>query len=187
MKNHKTRESWLNQAMPTIAKWITAAGGQKFKAPLLSVGFPSTGSRGRRIGECWTVAAHGGRSHIFLHPTMAQPIQVLDVLTHELIHASIGLKAGHGPKFKKVALGVGLTGKMRSTVAGDELKKKLGKLSKTLGKFPHLSLSALKSPVKKQKTRMLKYECPGCNQIIRAATEDLQAECTECNQPFERA
>ena len=34
---------------------------------------------------------------------------------------------------------------------------------------------------KRQGTRMRKYVCPGCGQILRAATDDLQVLCTPCS------
>ncbi len=181
---HPTREAWLEASIPFLRGLIVGAGGPKFKDPRVSVGFCSTGRRSRRAGECW-VPQKDGRSQIFIRPEMDQPVPVLDLMAHELIHASLP-GAGHGPAFKKVALGIGLTGKMRSTVAGPELKAKLVKLAKRLGKFPHHALVA-GNEVKKQTTRMRKYVCPDCEQIVRAATDDLKITCVLCDCEYKQA
>jgi hypothetical protein len=41
--------------------------------------------------------------------------------------------------------------------------------------------------IKKQSTRMRKYQCKGCEQIIRAASDDLDVMCVPCEEPFERS
>jgi hypothetical protein len=183
---HTTREAWLMAAVPALAKIITAAGGPTFKEPRISVGFCSTGLRSKRIGECWA-KQKDDRCQIFLVPQMDKPVQVLDVLIHELVHASVGSKAGHGPVFKKVAVAAGLTGAMRSTTAGPELKAKLVELSKQLGTFPHHALANAGNERKKQSTRMLKYTCPECEQIIRACTDSLDCKCNLCGVNYELA
>jgi hypothetical protein len=43
------------------------------------------------------------------------PAQIAAILAHELVHAAVGIPAGHGKAFKRVALGLGLVGPMRAT------------------------------------------------------------------------
>lgn len=180
LKPKETRESWLLRAIPTLRKLIIAAGGPDFPEPLVSVGLPSRGalsSKRRTIGECWTEKCVGDekRCALFISPTLDDPVKVLDVTVHELVHASVGNKAGHGPAFKKVALGVGLTGPMRATVAGPELKAFLVKLAKELGPFPHSPLKNFRDPGKKQTTRMRLYVCDNCGCKIRKASDTFMA------------
>ena len=179
-KPKETRESWLMRAIPTLRKLIVSAGGPDFPDPLVSIGLPSKAalsSKRRRIGECWTEKCVGDekRCAIFMSPVLEDAYKVLEVTVHELVHASVGTKAGHGPEFKKVAQGIGLIGPMRSTEAGPELKAFLLKLSKELGKFPHQPLKNFRSEGKKQTTRMRLYVCDNCECKIRKASDSFMA------------
>ena len=179
-KPKETRESWLLRAVPTLRKLIVAAGGPDFPDPLVSIGLPSKAAlstKRRRIGECWTEKCVGDekRCAIFMSPVLDDPVKVLDVTTHELVHASVGVKEGHGPAFKKVAQGIGLIGPMRATEAGPELKAFLVKLAKELGPFPHSPLKNFRSNEKKQTTRMRLYVCDNCECKIRKASDTFMA------------
>jgi len=165
------REEWLNQACRHMQPWVeSAAEGQKFKAPLISVGFPK-GSRGGKgsttIGQCWSEKVSGDkeRSHIFIIPTITDPVQVLDIILHELIHASVGTECGHKKAFRKVALEVGLLPPMTATTASQALKRDLVRLSESLGEYPHPGLTVPKRGSKG--SRMRKVMCVNCGCIIR--------------------
>jgi predicted RNA-binding Zn-ribbon protein involved in translation (DUF1610 family) len=189
---HTTREAWMLAAVPALVELITKAGGPEFIVPLVSVGFPyrARGSKkgGKAIGQCWTIPGDKG-SHVFVHPCLDEPVRVLDVLLHELIHASVGLKCGHRGRFKHVATQVGLVGEMTATVAGEALEATLKGLAEDLGAFPHRKLDPTEATgagnPKKQGTRMRKYTCPHCGQIIRAACDDLEATCKACTDDAE--
>src|SRR3970282_413591 len=112
---------------------------------------------------------------VFISPTLAEPVKVLDVLTHELVHATVGLKAKHGKLFKRCALAVGLEGKMRSTHAGDALVKLLTGHAKTLGHYPHDELEHMTTGERKQGTRLLKAECGACGYTGRVTRKWLDA------------
>ena len=58
----------------------------------------------------------------------------------------------------------------------------LAKLSETLGKYPHAALSV--GMMKKQTTHMRLYQCLACEQKIRAASDELDAQCNDCDSPF---
>lgn len=175
-----TREAWMLKALPFLKALLIKAGAPDFQNPQVSMSLPSKGAlsaKRRRIGECWDKRAGkaGTIATVFISPVLADPVEILDVLTHELVHVAVGNKAGHGPEFKKVALAVGLTGPMRSTVAGPELKKVLIELAEKLGKFTHDPLTNFRSPVKKQTTRMRLYVCEGCGCKIRKASDTFMA------------
>lgn len=184
MQPHATRESWLIEAAQHLTPLILEAGGPEFKQPLVSVGLPSgRGGKNQAIGQCWSAACSDDkeRSHIFVSPTLDNPTRVLDVLAHELIHSSVGVEHGHKAPFRKVAVALGLEGKMTATVAGPELQAKLEKLAETLGDYPHAKLDPKSGP-KKQTTRMLKLECPSCGAVARisrkwAETVTLNCDC----------
>lgn len=159
-----TRELWLNQAMEHLIPHFA-----EYKVPgniRCSCGFPSKGAmsnKNRRIGECWSDKASEGKYfEIFIHPILSEPVSVLDTLIHEMTHAVVGLEAKHGTPFKRVALEIGLTGKMTATVAGPELKSDLEKIAKELGKYPHDSLNRGSETKEKKPSSVVKATCPEC-------------------------
>ena len=108
----------------------------------VSVGFPSTGAKGRHLGQCWsTRSALDGVNQIFIAPHLETPFDFLDTLVHELVHAVDDCKSGHGENFKRIAKDIGLLGPMRSASAGAFLKYQLNEVVEKLGSFPHGRLS----------------------------------------------
>jgi hypothetical protein len=165
MKKHKHRESWLDRATILVRPLFDAAGAGPYPLLRTSCGWPGGGTRSR-IGECWSQTCSDDTStEIFISPVLDDPVQVLDVLVHELVHAIVGCEHGHKAPFRKLAIAVGLTGKMTATEATPELKAKLEKIAKKLGPYPHAKLS--RSTRKKQTTRMIKCECKGCGFVCR--------------------
>jgi len=134
---HANREQWLMAAVDHLIPIFERAG---YAVPLVkvSVGFPSTGGKGRHLGQCWsTKSAVDGVNQIFIAPHLQTPFDFLDTLVHELVHAIDDCESGHGENFKKIALDVGLKGPMRSACAGDWLKQDLIRIEERLGSFPH--------------------------------------------------
>jgi SprT-like family len=106
----------------------------------VSCGFASSGLRSGHIGQCWcSQSSADTRNQIFISPALCEPVDVLDTLVHELIHAVDNCAHKHGKEFKKMALGLGLKGPMRSAGAGPELKAKLQALLPQTGHYPHSS------------------------------------------------
>ena len=166
----QTREEWLHKAIAILKSGVFKRNGFKIPKIKVSVGFPGGGSARKRIGEHWSPEASTDKvGSIFISPTLGKVDVVLATLVHELVHASVGNKVGHGVQFKRCATAVGLVGKMRSTEAGPELKKELKKLAKKIGKYPHAELKLGKGPTKKQTTRMVKMSCSDCGYIVRAS------------------
>jgi hypothetical protein len=81
---------------------------------------------------------------------------------------------------------VGLLKPWTATTASPELRVNLDKIVTKLGAYPHSALTPAGAGLKKQTTRMRKYECP-CGQIVRAATDSLHALCCDCGKKFQRA
>lgn len=172
-----TREEWLNKAVRLLNKSVFVPN--KFIPPQdikVSCGFPSMGafaSKRRRIGECWYPQT--GKSHqLFISPVLVKPIDVLDVLSHEVVHTIAGSKAGHKAPFRRVATAIGLEGKMTATVAGPRLKKVLAAISEQLGVYPHESLSKYSTERKTQGTRLLKAACEECGYTIRITAKWIE-------------
>jgi len=157
-----TREEWLVAAVGHLQSQVFGKVGLTIPTDVkVSCSFPSRGGLAkskRTIGQCWARAASDANvNEVFISPTLDDSVLVLDVLTHELIHAIDDVEHGHGKAFRDMALAVGLTGKMTSTVAGEELTEKLKAIHAELGDFPHSKIDATQR--KKQTTRMVKVEC----------------------------
>lgn len=173
---HETREDWLNafiaEARPHFAR---------VNAPLppnvrVAVGFTSRGVRGNRIGECWSSdASEDGHFEIFIKPTLNDVARVCDVLTHELVHAAVGLDKGHNAHFKRVATSLGLTGKMTATSASSAWYSWALPIIEKLGPMPYgaLATDGLSSAKPKQKTALLKVECPACGWLARVTRKHI--------------
>src|SRR5258707_12649118 len=65
------------------------------------------------------------------------PMQVVEILGHELVHAAVGIAAGHGREFRRVAKGIGLLGQMVATTAGPEFEKAMQPILQAAGALPH--------------------------------------------------
>jgi hypothetical protein len=110
------REEWLNLVAKRMAPWFEDEG---YSLPRyrVAIGFPSTGKRGKRIGECWDGRASAdGTFEVLIRPDQSDPIAVAAILAHELVHAAVGLECGHKGAFRTIATRIGLEGKMRATV-----------------------------------------------------------------------
>lgn len=165
-----TREEWLNGFIDAARPTFAVIGSPIPLRVRAAVGFTSKGSRGKRIGECWSDTRSGDESfEIFIVPTLDVPARVAGILTHELIHAAVGLEAGHGKPFKTAADLLGLEGKMTATTEGDAWREWALPILADLGPLPHASLDA--SQAKKQTTRNRKAECPACGFIFRTTNQ----------------
>lgn len=173
---YATREEWLNAFIEKARSHFDAANASLPSNVRVAVGFTSRGIRGTRIGECWSSdASSDGHFEIFIKPTLNDAVDVAHVLTHELVHAAVGLKEGHGQVFKRVATSLGLGGKMTATVPGEHWYKWALPVIEALGPMPYGSLSGeLSSARPKQRTAMLKVECPVCSFLARVTKKHIE-------------
>jgi hypothetical protein len=165
---HDTRESWLRAATDELRTYFATCGVSVPNNIRFAIAFPSTGRRGARIGECWhSSTSADGNYEIIIRADIADPIEVLGVLTHELVHAALPPEVGHGKPYREAALKLGMEGKMRHAMPGHLLRERLAKLAESIGPLPHARLDIgrgrdNKGPAdraKKQGTRMLKAAC----------------------------
>ncbi len=188
--SNSERISWLELAYELLRVELLPEAPSNVS---ISFGFPSTGarqSRNQRLGEYAHAFVKGtgekveNTGLISLHPTIFNdPSRVLDVLLHEMIHAAVP-EAGHRRPFRKLAIRCGLTGKMTATVATLTLMSKFQSfLNDLLPPMPP-GYGDLAPRRKKQTTRMLKYTCPDCSQIIRAANDNLYCVCGNCDELY---
>ena len=98
--------------------------------------------------------------------TKAESSYVGHILLHEMIH-SCTVHHGHKGQFKRLALLVGMTGKMTSTESGEDLDARIIKeVVNPLGKFPH---KAVTNVTERKGSRMKKIVCTRCDLIMRGS------------------
>jgi hypothetical protein len=166
MPKYKTREEWLLAAIEAVRPLFTEKRRELPHDCQVSCGFASTGTRSHHIGQCWSKeSSTDERNQIFISPALYEPVEVLDTLVHELVHAVDDCEHKHGKEFKKIALSLGMIGPMRSAGAGPALKAKLAELSAQLGPYPHGGLHisiriSKRSPRPRAKCKACGFEVP---------------------------
>ena len=160
-ENKTTRELWLQNAVDLVSP-IFKNKGYTIPKVQVSCGFPSTGNKSKHVGQCWGKSStNDGTNQLFISPVLDEPVQVLDTLVHELVHAVDDCMHHHGPEFKKIATDVGLQGLMREASAGPPLLEQLTTISRQLGKYPHSKINLAHSSSKKTGPRP-RAKCKKC-------------------------
>jgi hypothetical protein len=195
------REEWLTQAADLISNTIILPAIEDKRVNVdtdfklsVSIGHPKSKNA---IGECWIRDASEDKktNHVFITPHCNDSVRILDVLTHELLHAYDDCRDGHKGRFALLARAVGLEGKLTATVAGDVLREKLLDIVDVLRDIPHTKLDESLGNKPKQKARMLSVLCEPCDfrfsasrtqldRLIRASTA---AQCMCCGSEIEES
>jgi hypothetical protein len=164
------RQQWLEHAVEALRGKFADAGYTVPQKIRVAIGWPERAASCGAIGECWSTEASSDRhAELFISPQLTEGARILDVLAHELTHATVGTAAGHRKPFKQCALKIGLVGPMRSTTAGPEFTTWTETLFKRIGPYPAGFL--IDTP--KQGTRLLKCECTACGYIARVSQKWL--------------
>lgn len=186
----RTREEWLIQAVAMLSKIFEAQG---FKVPpvRISVGWPGGKSKKglhSTIGQCW-YSAKDGVPQIFISPKLTNTSEILATIMHELVHAVDGGKSLHKAGFKRIAVLVGLEGKMTATHAGETLRKVFPAVLEKLGKYDHAELDPGTLIARKQTNKHLKMVCPECGYVARATAKqnDEKGLPQHCGEYMEEA
>jgi hypothetical protein len=179
------RQAWLETALVEVRHLFIAKGHEVPANVRVSIGW-GHGRAEKILGQCWYAqASSDGHVEIFISPATKDGARIVDILVHECVHSVVGALAGHKGPFKRVALSVGLTGKMTATTAGPELAEWCAGFIAKHGEYPAGSLSKADSGRKKQTTRMVKCECAECGYVARTTRkwiDDMGAPyCAEPN------
>jgi hypothetical protein len=165
------REQWLDKMTDCLRKGLFKRNDLDIPEVHVSTGFPSRkalGKRNRTIGQCWDGKASGDNlGHVFISPVLSDPMEVVETLAHELVHATVGTAAGHRKPFKDAATAIGLEGKMTATHGGDRFKALVQPYINRLGEYPQPAFDPTQGGPKKQTTRLIKAECDECGLIVR--------------------
>lgn len=191
------REGWLQEAASHLMAYLQGFG---IACPpvRVSCGFPSKkalSARSRVIGQCFdSEASTDGKPQLFISPVLADSIEVLGTLLHELLHAAVGCEHGHGKPFSRAARQVGLTGKPTATTVGPALRVLLEEYVQRAGPYPHAAIriggpssQGGEEDTEKPGSRLRLYECQCEPPVkIRVASDSFKGQCLICNQAFER-
>lgn len=171
-----TREAWLIRAVEMLSVRFKENG---FAVPpvRISVGWP--GGKGKAgmiktIGQCWhKSAAADGVQQIFISPLLDSPAKILATIMHEMAHAVDEGKSGHKAGFKKIAVAVGLEGKMTATHAGEALNEWFKPVILALGSYDHAKLNPEVPLVKAQTNKHLLIKCSYCEFQARTTRKQM--------------
>jgi hypothetical protein len=164
------RQQWLEFAVEALRERFAAAGYVIPTEIRFAIGWPKRATTCGAVGECWATSASSDRhAELFISPELTEGLRILNVLAHELVHATVGVEAGHGKPFRDCARKIGLVGPMRSTTAGPEFRVWADALMRDIGPYPAGYLTD--SP--RQSTRMLKCQCSTCGYLARVSQKWL--------------
>jgi hypothetical protein len=166
------RQQWLEAAVEAL-RIRSAEAGYDIPAKIrVAIGWPKRAATCGAVGECWAVEASSDQhAELFISPQLTDGARILDVLAHELVHATVGTAARHGKPFKQCALRIGLRGPMRSTTAGPDFVGWADALFKRIGPYP----AGFLTDTPKQGTRMLRCQCMTCGYIARVSRRWLES------------
>jgi hypothetical protein len=151
------REDWLTAVMERLRETFAQLGHPIPDAIGLAVGFPhrrvNTGAylydldtnepfsldydnRFNTRGVCERLDKNTAACRIVISPVADSSIDAAETLTHELIHAAVGVEHGHKGPFKELATAFGLEGPMRTTTPGPAFKELMAPIFETVGEYP---------------------------------------------------
>jgi len=181
------QQQYLDRAVKRLRNQFLAEAPEPL---LVTYGFPSMNalsSRKRRLGECWHSGAEpeGYKALIFISPVLwTDPVEVLATLLHEMIHAAEP-KGGHKAPFSRLARRCGFTQPWTRTPMGPELRDKLCTLAVSMGEFPAAGIRVKMKPRGAVGSRLRLWTCE-CPVKVRVASDDFDATCGVCVEPFKR-
>lgn len=166
MNHSKDRIDWLTRAYKRIRAGILEEAPPE---ATFSVGFPVKKRTGKdlTLGEFHpgviegAEGGFGAENLIVIHPVVLdRPTELLVVLTHQMVHASLDpeLAQGHGKEFQAIASRIGLMKPWPVPQADDTLWNYLLGVGAELGDLPAGVYVPPPTPPKK-KSALIKYRC----------------------------
>ena len=195
-----TREGYLTVAMSMLNDALFAPLDNPVPTNTrVACGWPSRGglSKSRRVlGQAWhSKCSADGTYEILISPYLDEPLTVIAVLGHELVHVVVGFEHGHRGPFKRLATAIGLEGPMTATKPGVAFIEAVTPIVDALGTYPHAQLGIVGGlPVnpragpddpdttgpRPDRARMIKAQCPDCGMVIRLARKWISSSAPTC-------
>ena len=178
-----TREAWLELGVEALKPLFKERCEIDLPTNVkVTMSFPYNRKAEKIAGQCLHKdMSTGGKIEILINPMLKKPLEIMETLAHELIHAYDKNEHGHGGPFIRIGGKLGFIKPWKSTPATPELKEKLNAIIASMPAFPHDHITGLGAKKKKQTTRMLKLICSNedCTFACRAAGTPL----LECGVP----
>lgn len=134
------RQRWLARALTELRSYTASMGLILPTRLAVRVGRPQVIEGLPARGECWSaVSAPEGMPTIVISDLLTDPVEILGVLLHELIHSVDEQNTGHGDWFKSWSEHLGLVG-LTSTTVGQKLYPRLKQLADSLGAYPESNI-----------------------------------------------
>ena len=171
-----TREEWLEEAASIMGPWIDETQtmsekkkSQRYKAQKVRFSCSLLGAgmtKSSALAHCHYKQATGNGFHeirmgvqIDGRKKMIESARIADILLHEMIH-TVTFGHGHKGDFRRVAIQVGLKGKMTSTIASEELTASIiDDVVRVLGKYPHKKVHLTPRGQRGKGSRSIKCLC----------------------------
>ena len=181
-----TREAWLHEASRLCVVAIKqSADDLGIELTIPENGYDVTMApipKGRCIGLCYGACKdRKEKARIVLDVSLDDPVKVMHVLLHELVHAYTN-GDGHRGRFPKIMKHLGSGGKMTTSHAGPEQKEWI--VERVLPLLPewssvHSTWSFKQRGKRGKGSRLLKITCSNCDIILRASAK-FAYECQDC-------
>jgi hypothetical protein len=147
----KYAEEWLDHAVTGLRDHF-AKFGHVVPPVHLSCGYSPDGfnpkrKRGNYDGMCMYKKFSKDKVNvIYIAPHITEPMDIMYVLAHELIHAVDDAFSGHGATFKSIARDIGLSeGGNVNWIDYSNTQKVFASISEPLGKYPRSGITYLES------------------------------------------
>lgn len=177
-----TREQWLNQAAAILFDVVlTPEVIAPHDTPPVRVSVAPM--RSKQLGVCHSrKSSDDAHNEVFITAHIDNSLEILAVLTHELIHASDDCQSGHRNFFARVARKSGLEGKFTATHAGGELTEVLQSIVNILGDIPHAKLNIKPKEKGRNNNKIVCDSCGFQANLSRKWADRiaLDAECPVC-------
>lgn len=152
-----TREEWLTEAIRLLETDLFGlkglVGKEVLKMPAkwqVTCGW-CKGMTAKGIGMCVDpVCSKDGTTHIFVVPTQEDQMSIMGTLTHEMVHAIVGIKESHKGRFVEVSRLLGLVGKPTMCTVGPDTPAwtVCADIIRRLGPYPHAAMVPRAKPSK---------------------------------------
>lgn len=176
-----TREGWLNGAVAAFRPMFDEKEWPLPSRVSISCGWPrNQGGKQKPVGQAFDpVWTPDGTGHVFICPTLSDPLQVLEVTLHQLCRLAVGVSVGHSGPFVTLIREFGLAGKATATRAdpGTPLFQDLCDIASELGTYPHSAMRDVKlSASRPPGGGWIKFWSPSLREkyILRVSPKSLQ-------------